>query len=54
MNLDYKERIYEFYCESKMERDEWFEVLQNTRKNAKEYKLSITKNLRNIVKYIIY
>ena len=54
MILDAWERNLTFYSETKSERDEWFEVLQNTRKNAKEYKLSITKNLRNIVKYIIY
>ena len=48
MNLDYKERIYEFYCETKMERDEWFEVLVNSRKTAKTYKFSITKQPKNV------
>ena len=48
MNLDYKERIYEFYCESKMERDEWFEVLVNSRTTAKTYKFSITKQPKNV------
>ena len=48
MNLDAGERTYTFYCETKSERDEWFEVLKNSRKTAKEYKLSITKHPRNI------
>ena len=48
MNLDYKERIYEFYCETKMERDEWFEVLVNSRTTAKTYKFSITKHPKNV------
>ena len=50
MNLDYKERIYEFYCESKMERDEWFEVLVNSRTTAKTCKISITKQPKNVDK----
>ena len=48
MNLDYKERIYEFYCETKMERDEWFEALINSRRTAKTYKFSITKHPKNV------
>ena len=48
MNLDAGDRAYNFYCESKSERDEWFEVLKNSRKTAKEYKLSVTKHPRNI------
>ena len=48
MNLDVGEKTYNFYCENKSERDEWFEVLKNSRKTAKEYKLSITKHPRNI------
>ena len=48
MNIDAGERGYNFYCETKSERDEWFEVLRNSRKTAKEYKLSITKHPRNI------
>ena len=48
MNLDFNERIYEFYCESKMERDEWFEVLVNSRATAKTYKFSITKQPKNV------
>ena len=48
MNIDAGERTYTFYCETKSERDEWFEVLKNSRKTAKEYKLSITKHPRNI------
>ena len=48
MNLDYKERIYEFYCETKMERDEWFEALINSRRTAKTYKYSITKHPKNV------
>ena len=48
MNLDAGERGYLFFCDTKSERDEWFEVLKNSRKTAKEYKLSITKHPRNI------
>ena len=48
MNLDYRARIYEFYCETKMERDEWFDILVNSRKTAKTYKFSITKHPKNI------
>ena len=48
MNLDYKERIYELYCETKFERDEWFETLINSRKTAKTYKYSITKHPKNV------
>ena len=48
MNLDYKERIYEFYCNTKIERDEWFEALINSRRTAKTYKFSITKHPKSI------
>ena len=48
MNLDYRVRIYEFYCETKMERDEWFDILVNSRKIAKTYKFSITKHPKNV------
>ena len=48
LNFDSGKRIYEFYCESKLERDEWFEALLNSRKTAKIYKYSITKHPKNI------
>ena len=48
INLDAGDRGYTLYCESRSDRDEWFEVLKNSRKTAKEYKLSITKHPRNI------
>ena len=48
INMDYKERIYEFYCETKIERDEWFEILINSRRTAKTYKFSITKHPKNV------
>ena len=48
MNLDAGDRTYDFYSETKSERDEWFEVLKNSRKTAKEYSISITKHPRNI------
>ena len=48
MNLDAGDRAYDLYCETKSERDEWFEVIKNSRKTAKEYKLSITKHPRNV------
>ena len=48
IDLDYKDRMYEFYCESKIERDEWFDVLINSRKTAKTYKFSITKHPKNV------
>ena len=48
INLDYSERLYEFYCESKNERDEWFQALINSRNTAKTYKFSITKHPKNI------
>ena len=37
-----------FICETKMERDEWFEVLVNSRTTAKTYKFSITKHPKNV------
>ena len=48
MNLDFNERIYEFYCEEKRERDEWFEVLVNSRTTAKTFKYSLTKQPKNV------
>ena len=48
INLDYSERSYEFYCESKNDRDEWYEALINSRKTAKTYKFSFTKHPKNI------
>ena len=48
MNLDHKERLYEFYCDTKFERDEWFEALINSRKTSKTYKYSISKHPKNI------
>ena len=54
LNLDVGERVYDFYCENKFERDEWFEVLRNSRRTAKEYFLSKTKKPRNIEKLNIY
>ena len=52
INLDIGDKVYDFYCDTKAERDEWFEVLKNSRKTAKEYQLSITKHPRN-VEYLI-
>jgi len=46
--LDVEDRRFDFYCESKAERDIWFEVLKNARRTAKEYYASITKHPRNI------
>jgi hypothetical protein len=54
LNLDLGERVYDFYCENKFERDEWFEVLRNSRRTAKEYFLSKTKKPKNIEKLNIY
>ena len=48
INIDYKERLYEFYCDTKIERDEWFEALINSRKTSKTYKFSITKHPKNV------
>ena len=48
ISIDYKDRIYEFYCETKIERDEWFEALINSKRIAKTYKYSITNHPRNI------
>ena len=48
ISIDYKDRIYELYCETRFERDEWLEALINSKKIAKKYKYSITKNPRNI------
>ena len=46
--LDVEDRRFDFYCESKAERDIWFEVLKNSRRTAKEYYSSITKHPRNV------
>ena len=46
--LDVEDRKYEFYSESKGERDFWFENLKNSRRTAKEYKASVTKHPRNV------
>ena len=48
LNLDVGDRIYDFYCDNKFDRDEWFEVLKNSRRTAKEYFASKTKKPRNI------
>ena len=54
LNLDVGERVYDFYCDNKYDRDEWFEVLKNSRRTAKEYFLSKTKKPRNIDKLNIF
>ena len=54
LNLDVGERVYDFYCDNKFDRDEWFEVLRNSRRTAKEYFLSKTKKPRNIEKLKIF
>ena len=46
--LDVEDRRFDFYCDTKYERDIWFEVLKNSRRTAKEYKASLTKHPRNI------
>ena len=46
--LDVDDRIFDLYCDSKAERDIWFEVLKNSRRTAKEYQASVTKHPRNI------
>ena len=46
--LDVEDRRFDFYCDTKAERDIWFEVLKNSRRTAKEYQASITKHPRNI------
>ena len=48
MNLDVGDRVFDFYCENRADRDEWFEALKNSRRTAKEYQASITKHPRNI------
>ena len=48
INLDIGDKIYDFFCEIKSERDEWFEVIKNSQKTAKQYQLSITKYPRNV------
>ena len=48
INLDIGDKVYDFYCDTKVERDEWFEVMKNSRKTAKEYQISITKHPRNV------
>ena len=55
INLDINDKVYDFYSETKVERDEWFEVIKNSRKTSKEYKLSITKHPRNVeILYSLY
>ena len=46
--LDVEDRRFDLYCESKAERDIWFEVLKNSRRTAKEYNASLTKHPRNV------
>ena len=46
--LDVGDRRLVCYCDSKSERDVWFEVLKNSRRTALEYKVSYTKHPRNI------
>ena len=46
--LDIEDRKFDFYCDSKADRDKWFEVLKNSRRTAKEYQASVTKHPRNI------
>ena len=46
--LDVEDRKFELYCDSKAERDIWFEVLKNARRTAKEYQASFTKHPRNV------
>ena len=46
--LDIGDRRFDCYCDSKSERDVWFEVLKNSRRTAREYKVSYTKHPRNI------
>ena len=48
INLDIGDKVYDFYCDTKVERDEWFEVMKNSRKTAKEYQISVTKHPRNV------
>ena len=49
--LHFDKNTYEFYSEIKMERDKWFEILNNSIKNAKIYKYSKTKNPYNVNEY---
>ena len=46
--LDIEDRKFDLYCDSKADRDIWFEVLKNSRRTAKEYQASVTKHPRNI------
>ena len=46
--LDIGDRRFDCYCDTKSERDVWFEVLKNSRRTAREYKVSFTKHPRNI------
>ena len=46
--LDVEDRRLELYCETKAERDIWFEALKNSRRTAKEYQASFTKHPRNV------
>ena len=54
LNLDVGDRIYDFYCDNKFDRDEWFEVLKNSRRTAKEYFASKTKKPRNVELLNVY
>ena len=54
LNIDEGERIYDFYCDNKYDRDEWFEVLKNSRRTAKEYLSSKTKKPRNVELLNVY
>jgi hypothetical protein len=50
--LDLGHRKYEMQCDYKGERDGWFEALVNSRRTAKEMKMSITKKPRNLSKLV--
>ena len=43
-----KDKKTEFFCESRGDREDWFEVIKNSSRTAKEYKVSITKHPRNV------
>ncbi len=46
------DKKYEFVSDVKGERDTWYEVLKNSRKTAKDIKISITKKPRNLSKLL--
>ena len=48
LNLEFKEKTYEIYCERREDRDIFYEIFNNSRRTAKEYQASITKRPRNI------